>query len=149
MSEKLEIGNADQQAVIDNLIATLDPNIELLNTLKQILKVPDYISFYPIPVGSSVDQFEVQNLPGPPNFFALVCENSGEGVLIVPGSVPANGAVVNRPTLSIFNTTTGAGTFTLDTPKLPYTTFSIRCLDFVSLTNFVPYLIVGYKNPLR
>ena len=145
----LEIGNAEQQAVIEKLVATLDPNVELLNTLKEILKIADYISFYPIPVGPPQSQFEVQNLPGPPNFFALVSENGGEFVLIVPGSIPDNGTIVNRPTLSIGNYSGLPGTYTLDTPKLPYTTFSIRCLDFVTLGNFVPYLIVGYKNPLR
>lgn len=142
-----QIGNVNQQAVILKQ-AELDRNFEVFKNIEEALRLPDWVTFNPIPVGLSIDQFDVNNLPGFPNFFALVSENVGEYVTIVPGTIPNNGTVISRPVLSIGNAV-GPGTFTIDTPMLPYTAFSIRCVDFVGLGQFTPYLIIGYKNPLR
>jgi hypothetical protein len=143
-----EIGNIEQQAVAEKILAGLDPQTELFNQLKEVLKVADFINFYPIPVGSTVGQFEVTDLPAVPNFFALTSENTGETVVIVPGGINPSLTIVNRPALVITNQI-GPQTVTLDTPKLPYLIYSVRYLDFVTLGNFTPYLIIGYKNPLR
>jgi hypothetical protein len=146
-NENSLIGNVNQQAVILKQ-AELDRNFEVFKNIEETLRLPDWVTFYPIPVGLAYTGFDVNNLPGFPNYFALVSENTGEFIQIVPGTTPINGSITSRPVLTIANLV-GPGTFALDTPALPYTAFTILCSDFVGLTSFTPYLIIGYKNPLR